>query len=300
MRFFLIFTTLCSIHHSVFSQSLDLFTAKYIYSPSTDQLDYRNLTIKTNFPIQLKKGFLVNSLDYSNSSLTFHSPSYDFDHTELDNLQKIKYSLAYSQISKKGWRITGRLSALLASNLQGVLSKNDFFWNGLLVATRKRGTPEKGNSLTLGIAYVTLGKPQLLPVIRYKQTINTNLSYMLGFPKTFITYKHKPKSWWSIGVEVQGSYTNLSGKNVPVINNTDAQRVTFRSYFGKIEHTYKFSEVWRLNTNIGYSFYNSLTLADKNDNDIYNFDLKDRPIASVQLSYDLVALIKKRTKQKKK
>lgn len=285
---------------SIFSMSLsnaqqlgDLFKVEHTYSPSSDDFDYNSTEVQFNLPIKLKKGFLMNSLSFNYNNLSYNK-DYMFNTNALETIYNIDYALAYAYPLDKSWVITARINPRISSNLEGSLSGDDILLNGALIATKRWGERGKGSALTFGLAYATLsGRPGVVPFVSFKQIINEKLSYAIGFPDTYFQYKLNEKHRFKTGLKVQGFYSNLSGNDNPVINGETATKIQFRNFLANIEYRYAFAKHWKLNASAGYSFSNDYILADDDQNELFDFDIENRPFFSIGVSYDLSGLLKK-------
>jgi hypothetical protein len=274
----------------------DVFKLEHTYSPSSDDFDYNSTEFKFNLPIKLKKGFLLNSLSFNYNNLSYNK-DYIFNTNALENIYNIDYALAYSYPLKKKWMITARINPRISSNLEGNLSGDDVLINGALIATKRWGEPTKGSALTFGLAYATLsGRPGVVPFVSFKQVLNEKMSYAIGFPDTYFQYKLNAKHRFRAGLSVQGFYSNLSGNDNPVINGETATKIQFRNFLANIEYNYVFAKHWKLNASAGYSFSNEYILADDDQNELFDFEIENRPFFTFGVSYDILGLLKKKAK----
>ncbi|WP_459212383.1 DUF6268 family outer membrane beta-barrel protein [Aquimarina rhabdastrellae] len=281
--------------------SRDLLHVEHTYSANEESLDYNATDVKINLPLKLGKGFLINTIGFNQSILTYNQ-EHDFNTSEIDRFYQINYSLGYSYPLNKGWGITARLSSGISSNLGGSLESEDVLITGGVYASKRWGTLKSGSNLTFGLAYVTLsGKPGVIPFINFRHIINEQISYGLGFPNTFVKYRLNKKHDFTVGLKTQGFYGNITGNNAPTIDGIVAEKAQFRNFAANLKYTYGLTDLWKLDFNAGYSIHNEYKLLDIDKNEIYDFDLDSRLFFSVGVSYDISSKIKqKRAKEKDK
>lgn len=236
-------------------------------------------------------------MDYT--SLNYNH-NYLFNTDEIEQFYRIYYALTYSYPLKKNWRLTARVNPTMASNLKGKLSSEDILFNGGVLATKRWGNFKKGSSLTFGVVYATLsGKPGVIPIVGFSQKLSNRFSYTIGFPSTFFNYNLNAKHSFRIGIKQQGFYTNISGDNSPVINGEEAQKVQFRNFLANLDYKYKLTKTWSLNTSVGYSFSNTYSLLDADKDELYDFNINNRPFFSIGISYNIMELMKSKQAKNK-
>ncbi|MCF2876360.1 MULTISPECIES: DUF6268 family outer membrane beta-barrel protein [unclassified Tenacibaculum] len=289
-----------SVIGSCYSQQQpDLFSIEHKYSPSSKDFDFNSTEIRANIPVKVGKGFITNSIGLDYSVLNYNK-SYPFDTKEIETFYNLSYALSYSYPLKKQWLLTARVNPTISSNLKGSLSSEDLLLNGALLATKRWGNFKKGSVMIFGVAYATLsGKPGVIPFISFRQTLNERFSYGIGFPSTFFNYNLNKKNSFRVEARQQGFYANLSGSNSPIFNGEEAQKIQFRNFLANISYSYKFAKGWRAIANAGYSFSNTYSLLDVNKDELYDFDIDNRPFFSIGVAYDLSELIKKRRSKNK-
>ena len=284
------------------SQQLgNFFTIKYTASPSTKDFDINNTKLNFNILTKLGKGYLTNSFGIDYTTINYNQ-NYPFNTDEIDNFYRINYSLSYTYQLKKNWRLTARATPTIASNFEGKFTSEDILFNGALLASKNWGTLKKGSTLTFGLAYAALsGRPSVFPFINFRQRINKHFSYELGFPNMSVKYNLNTKNSFKIGLKQQGFNINLSGNNGPVINGEEAQKFRSSNLLTDLEYSYKISNLFRLNTSIGYSLTNRYVLANEDRVSIFNFNVDKRRIFfNIGISYDLKGLIKNKNNPKNK
>ena len=294
MKNILILIIIVGSTNIVSSQQLgNFFNIGHTYSPSTDDFDLNSTKLKFNIPVKLEKGYLTNSFGIDYTTINYNQ-DYPFNTEEIDNFYSISYGLSYAYPLKKKWNLIARVNPTIASNLEGKLTSEDFLLNGALLASKNWGTFKKGSTLTFGLAYAAIsGRPGVFPFINFKQRINEQFSYELGFPNMSFKYNLNTKNSFKIGLKQQGFNINLSGNNGPVIDGEEAQKLRSRNLLTDFEYSYKISNIWRLNTSIGYSLTNRYVLANEDRVSIFNFNVdKRRAFFTVGLSYSLKGLIK--------
>lgn len=280
-------------------QQPDLFSIEHKYSPSNKDFDFNSTEIRANIPVKIGKGFITNSFGLDYSTLNYNK-IYPFDTKEIETFYNLSYALSYTYQLKRQWLLTARVNPTISSNLKGSLSSEDLLLNGALLATKRWGNFKKGSVMIFGVAYATLsGKPGVIPFISFREKLNERFSYGIGFPTTFFNYNLGKKHRFRIEARQQGFYANLSGNNSPVFNSEEAQKIQFRNFLANISYSYKFSNGWRASVNGGYSFSNTYSLLDIDKNELYDFEIDNRPFFSIGLAYDLSALIKKRRAKNK-
>lgn len=282
----------------LFSQQLNnLFEATYIFSPNSADFDYQKSEVKFNYPQKLGKGLLVNSIEFAHHNLNYNE-EYMFELSDIGDFYEIGYAVLYSHPLKKRWRLTARFNPQIISNLQGSLTKNDVLLNGNLIATKKWGALKKGSSLSFGFLYAPIsGRQSLLPYIRFNQILNEQFSYGIGFPNTYLRYNLSTKNNFELGLKIYGLNANLSGNNSPEFNGTDAQKIQFVNLNANFSYSRFVTEAWKINFNAGYSLFNQYVLADSGQEEVYNFDIGNRPFFSIGVSYDLQRAKNKKSRQ---
>lgn len=276
----------------------DFFKIEHTYAPGSDDFDYNSTELQFNIPFKLKKGFLMNTISFSHNQLNYNR-NYSFNTDALTHIYNVDYALAYAYPLKKSWTLTARINPRISSNLEGSLSGDDILLNGALIASKRWGSRDKGSTLTFGLAYATLsGRPGVVPFVSFKQVINEKLSYALGFPDTYFQYKLHSKHRFRIGLRVQGFYSNLSGDQNPIINGQTATKIQFRNFLANMTYTYTLAKYWKLSANAGYSFSNDYILADDDQNELFDFNIDNRPFFSFGVSYDILGLLKSKSSQK--
>ena len=295
---YLLFTFLV-FQGQLFSQQLNnLFEATYTFSPNSADFDYQKSGITLNYPQKLGKGFLMNSIQFAHHNLDYNE-GYGFELSDIKEFYEIGYAILYSHHLKKRWRLTGRFNPQLISNLQGSLSRNDVLLNGNLIATKKWGALEKESSFGFGLIYAPIsGRQGLLPYLRFNQMLNERYSYAIGFPNTYFRYSPNLKNNFELGLKIYGLNANLSGNNSPEFNGVQTQKVQFVNFNANFSYSRFFAKAWKINLNAGYSLFNRYVLADSSQDEVYDFDIGNRPFVSVGISYDIQRA--KRKKQKRR
>ena len=289
---FFVFVLLSSV---IYSQQLgNLFEAEYSYSPNDSDFDYHKTNIKVNYPKKVGKGILLNSLQFAHNYLSYNK-NYNINTNELTDFYEIGYTIIYSYPLPKKWRLSGRINPQIVSNLKGSLTSDDVLLNGSFVTTKTWGNQTKGAAFSFGVLYAPIsGKQSFFPYINYSAILSPKLSYSIGFPNTFIRYNLSKKDSFSFGLKVYGLNANLSNSNTLEINDRTVQKVQFANFNGNLRYSRFITNIWKIDLNAGYSFTNQYLLADADQEEVFDFDIKNRPFFSVGIAYDLQQALKKK------
>lgn len=254
-------------------------------SGDNNNLDFYKTNLTLNLPLKLKRGFLINSVNFNYYQINYSNTS--IITSDINELYSIKYTLTYIRPLSKKWSISTQAGVSLASNLKSSITSNDFVYNASLLAIKKGGNTKQPSRLMFGLAYSTFsGEYRFLPIINYTKVINNKFSYGIGFPRTYFKYNINSRNILKIQAELNGLNANLSNP-LGVNTNNLAQKASFTTAGLGLEYTYWMDNNWAISFNGGYAIYNNYELQDENYNKVHEFKVEPAPSFSAGLKFNL-------------
>ncbi|WP_196893384.1 DUF6268 family outer membrane beta-barrel protein [Aureivirga marina] len=252
------------------AQDREFFRFSYKLNPMGD-VEMNETSVRFTIPTKISEDkFLFHTIGGSYYDFSYHDTFY-FQTENLENIYSFHYTLAYNQKVSENWRMHMYARIALNSNLEGSLSTSDFFPTGGMVFNKRKGGKTNFSNLSLGVAYTTrLGKPRVIPVIKYYKQINAFMAYNIGLAETFFKYSFDQRKSLKFGIQLNGFNANIS--NSLYVDGKQASNIVFSTGNLGLEYNYKLSESWSIFGRGGYSLWNTYALEDDDYNKVYEFD----------------------------
>ncbi|MEZ4810805.1 MAG: DUF6268 family outer membrane beta-barrel protein [Allomuricauda sp.] len=238
-RFFILVMTLFTIAEISAQENTDLFGISFMHNPGVGLADpfapaledlnmnVQELEAFVRIPVKLKndKTVLVNELRYNLVRAPFDDLPNDrsFD----ANLHSLQYNLGVIQGLDEKWGIKVNLKPTLASNFNGGISSDDFFFQGSLVVFKK---VDEFIKYGLGAAYTNgFGEPKTVPILAFNYKGDAVRLDVVA--PTKLNFAYQPgKIAYGFDVELDGGQYHLSSQegDGPIVTNQET--VKFSRY----------------------------------------------------------------------
>ncbi|WP_111709882.1 DUF6268 family outer membrane beta-barrel protein [Lutibacter citreus] len=277
---------LCIGSNVIYGQQDNLFATEFNYVPSnSNSVGFKNSNVTFNYAVKVKKGTLINSLEYSNYKVDYNSnEKLNSDLLGIECFNSIGYSLKFNKEILNGWSYSIGVSPTITSNLESSISLDDFIINGEAVFSKKY-TKSK---LNLGvIRNSSFGFITPIPLITFEGEINENLKYSVGFPITEFSYKVNNTNMFSMYVKPKGFYANI-GNEAYVNVDGEVKKAKFQSFISGLKFSHCIDNNWKIEVDAGYQLKSDYELLDENLNSVYEFKTKNNISVGVSLKFNLL------------
>ena len=286
MFFRVLFIVVCIGSNTVFSQQNNLFATEINYVPgSSSTVGFQNSVVAFKYPVTLKKGTLINSLEYSNYKMDYNATEkLDVTAFGIVDFNSIAYSLEYRNEILNGWNYAITASPTIASNFESSISLDDVSLEGSVVFSKMFAK----NKLKLGVVRnSSFGFETPIPVIAVEGAINEKVTYSVGFPITEVSYKVNETNQFSMYAKPTGFYATI-GNSVFVNVDDEVKKAQFQSIVSGIKFSHSVDENWKIEVDAGYQLKSEYELLDKNENSVYEFKTKNNFSAGVSLKFNVL------------
>ena len=286
MFFRVLFIVVCIGSNAVFAQQNNLFATEINYVPgSSNTVGFQNSVVAFKYPVTLKKGTLINSLEYSNYKMDYNATE-KLDETDLgiESFKSIAYSLEYTNEISNGWNYAVTASPKIASNFESTISMDDVRIEGSFVFSKMYAK----NKLKLGVVRnSSFGFETPIPVIAVEGAINDKVTYSVGFPITEVSYKVNNTNQFSMYAKPKGFYANI-GNSVFVNVDDEVKKAQFQSIVSGVKFSHSIDDNWKIEFDAGYQLKSDYNLLDKKENSVYEFKTKNNFSAGVSLKFNVL------------
>ncbi|WP_282079322.1 DUF6268 family outer membrane beta-barrel protein [Aquimarina algiphila] len=275
----------------LWAQNPDMEVAGFEYTviPGLGEVGIEKYTANLNFGKKFNKSVLGFGASYDSYNFMFNNAAIDFDTQSYETIHTIKTRLFYRYSINNSWFATVLFSPSLSSNLEGSLSSEDLIMSSAATVSKSWDNETKSSVLTFGISFGTaFGKPQFIPVISYQKMINTQWSYNLGIPRTKLNYSFDLRHKVSISASFKGLFGNISSTmNFKDLGNLTDTKLQYNALDTSVEYNYRIQPNWTTVIRIGYSPWNQLKILDKENKEIYDFEIDNTVFISMGLKFNL-------------
>ena len=286
MFFRVLFIVVCIGSNAVFAQQNNLFATEINYVPgSSSTVGFQNSVVAFKYPVTLKKGTLINSLEYSNYKMDYNATEkLDVTAFGIVDFNSIAYSLEYSNEILNGWNYAITASPTIASNFESSISLDDVSLEGSVVFSKMFAK----NKLKLGVVRnSSFGFETPIPVIAVEGAVKDKVTYSVGFPITEVSYKVNDTNHFSMYAKPTGFYATI-GNSVFVNVDDEVKKAQFQSIVSGIKFSHSVDENWKIEVDAGYQLKSEYELLDKNENSVYEFKTKNNFSAGVSLKFNVL------------
>jgi hypothetical protein len=184
--------------------------------------------------------------------------------------------LGYYKPLKNNWDFLIIGSLLLSSNLKSQIKSNDFQYYGYVIF-EKSYIGENTSRLAVGIMYNNiLGRPLPLPYISYYRKFSPYFNFSIGLSDTNFIYSPNHKSKLILSLTVDGYFSNTG--QVPIQNDVNSTTILTSAIGLGLTFQRKITKTLEGYASLGYIVQNSVVLLDKENNEVFNFDIKNAPL----------------------
>ena len=286
MFFRVLFIVVCIGSNAVFAQQNNLFATEINYVPgSSSTVGFQNSVVAFKYPVTLKKGTLINSLEYSNYKMDYNATEkLDVTAFGIVDFNSIAYSLEYRNEILNGWNYAITASPTIASNFESSISLDDVSLEGSVVFSKMFAK----NKLKLGVVRnSSFGFETPIPVIAVEGAVKDKVTYSVGFPITEVSYKVNDTNHFSMYAKPTGFYATI-GNSVFVNVDDEVKKAQFQSIVSGIKFSHSVDENWKIEVDAGYQLKSEYELLDKNENSVYEFKTKNNFSAGVSLKFNVL------------
>lgn len=287
MRFRIVLLIVFIGINTVFAQENNVsVNVDFSYVPEqTNSVGFQNSSVEINFPVYIKKGFFINSIQYSSYKMNYPSnQEMVSSYIDVNCFKSIGYSISYANSISNNWSYLVDVKPTLSSNFDSNINKSDFLLNGGIVFTKKY----KNSSLQLGaIKNSNFGFNKLIPVISFNGNLSEKVSYKLGIPITELTYKVNQTNSFNAYVKPKGFYANI-GNEAYIDSDSLAEKVRYQSIISGINFSHAIDDNWKIGLNVGYQLSSTYELLDKNKNSVLEFKTKNSFDVGLSLKFNLL------------
>ncbi|MEM1258713.1 MAG: DUF6268 family outer membrane beta-barrel protein [Bacteroidota bacterium] len=224
-------------------------------------------------------------VDYLNSRFTYFEVSSITDVAVYERLHLVDFQIETTKDFSNGWNVLFHLNPQLSSNFSTGLGAEDVILGFGLGISKKWNK----SALTLGLERsTTLGRPQLLPFMRYYQKINESVNLQLGFPHSCIEYLVDQRHKIAVHSMAEGNYYNITGSSYfTELGDISDSKLNFSSFNFSLEHQYKIQPNITTITQIGLLANNRLVVEKSNGDSLFTFNTNESIYFSMGLQFNL-------------
>nr|WP_246615739.1 DUF6268 family outer membrane beta-barrel protein [Aquimarina litoralis] len=263
---------------------------EYGIIPNVGDTQIEKYAFNLNFGSQLGKNVFGFGFSYTLYDFLFKKDSFiDLDLTDYEKIQDIQLRLFYRYKINDSWSGNIIFSPSLSSNFKGNISGNDLLINSIVSISKRWGNYKKQAILRFGLSFGTgLGRPQLLPAISFRKTINQNWSYSIGIPETGIDYNFRERNTISIKATFDSLYGNASSSvTFPDSGSLTNTKLLYTSLNTGFQYNYRIQPNWTATINLGYTPWNQLRILDGDNNELYDIGSESSGYISMGLKFNL-------------
>ncbi len=255
-------------------------------------------TIKKNnvgFVIPLKNAVNKESIsiigDYQTTHFKFVDEDVPFETEQIDNYQTMTLGLLYNRILNDSWGFTFKLAPQLSSNYdENEFESNDIFINGSVIFDKLN--VEKQTMWTFGVEYdAQYGLNFPIPVIAYTKRLNDKWAYKVGFPDSRAKWTFSDNHNFEAFTTLKGLVGNINDDvEIYKVDYTGTLNSTY--FIGGLGYNLRFLKNFLLESKVGFSAVNNLKVQSYDNDEIYDFDMKNSLYLNFGLKYNLKSLVK--------
>ncbi len=255
-------------------------------------------TIKKNnvgFVIPLKNAVNKESIsiigDYQTTHFKFVDEDVPFETEQIDNYQTMTLGLLYNRILNDSWGFTFKLAPQLSSNYdENEFESNDIFINGSVIFDKLN--VEKQTMWTFGVEYdAQYGLNFPIPVIAYTKRLNDKWAYKVGFPDSRAKWTFSDNHNFEAFTTLKGLVGNINDDvEIYKVDYTGTLNSTY--FVGGLGYNLRFLKNFLLESKVGFSAVNNLKVQSYDNDEIYDFDMKNSLYLNFGLKYNLKSLVK--------
>jgi hypothetical protein len=286
MRFKIVLLSVFMGFNSIIAQESVTATVDFNFAPEqSNSVGFQNSVVSINFPVKIKSGLLLNSLQFSNYQMNYDSDQkMSTSFLDEDSFKTISYSMSYINSINNNWSYMVEVKPTLSSNFDANINKNDFLLNGGIVFTKKY---ENSNFQLGAIKNSSYGFNSIIPVIAFNGNLSDKVSYTLGIPITELTYKVNQTNTFKTYIKPKGFYANI-GNEAFEDTTSIAEKARFQSIVSGINFSHSIDDNWKIGLDVGYQLSSTYELLDKNKNSVYEFQTKNNVNVGVSLKFNLL------------
>lgn len=244
----------------------------------TDKINFNetNVSFKINKKINAKSK-VTNTLEYSHLNVNYELGSSGlFENPDRFNQLQNQFEVSQN-VSKKtdlNFTITPTV------NFQQNVGISDVTILGSFEVYQKLGSK---TDLNFGAARTTVfGYPKFIPVLSLNYKLNDRSSLLIGFPDSKISYSNNGRNKFNLTNRFNGNFYNLDSQ----INlNKEATKVSLSQMTSAFEYERNVDGKWFLNFKAGYDFNKKYTLIDRDNHEVYDFNIGNGYVLGIGIKY---------------
>ena len=247
-------------------------------------MSYKFLPSYNGADLNIKEVSLYKSFDfgkheigfggiYNHSSINIEELDKPAVYDVYEQLHYIQFSAVYKYALDSDWELNAELAPAIASTLNADITHDSFVLSGYFGFKKSLGSEDTSSYMRFGIGYgVLLGKPQWYPVLTYFKSVNSQLSFELGFPKTAAYYKINTQNSIDFSISPQSLYAyNRIDVNGGEYSDSYMEFQALKLGLG---YTFNFDDDWSAYFNLGYLTKSSFKVEGASEN-LHNFGKDD-------------------------
>lgn len=268
---------------TLYAQMLGDAPLSYSFTPTDGTVGIQRATATVplgKFSLGGQRGTIFLAGSYTYSALSFDKNKYSPVATsKLEHFHNINLIAGYRRPLNERWSLLGLAVPYIASDLRSGLGEKDFRGIGLLGF--QRINEAKASFLTLGLVYgLEFPVSFPLPYVSYRRIVNDRWTYTLGFPRFQLSYSVTSRGTITPFLEVETMDGNISTSVLDNQEGNDA-KLWHESLVGGFGYTHKLGEKIAISLEGGYFLYNQFKIKNYDDDDLYDFDINNKPYFNV-------------------
>ena len=256
----------------------ELFVFDYFMgiSKENESTNTSNTRITFNIPTIVGKSTLIHSLQFENYKFNYDE-QIAFNTSDIENIKSLSYGLTLKYPLDEEWHFTIHPNISMTSN--HLTFTNELLLTGG-VAIHKSNLKSETE---IGIGYYTfLGKPRILPKIKYTKKVADNFAYTVGFPQSNVTYNYDTRSSFVSELNFKGTYAYI---NKPiVVDNSPIDKIEYSVVTFGLKYIRKLDLNWSFFIQTGGILYNDYDLTK---NTALKVDIFRAPFISSGVTFNL-------------
>lgn len=244
----------------------------------TDKINFNetNVSFKINKKINTKSK-VTNTLEYSHLNVNYELGSFgSFENP--DRFNQLQNQFEFLQNVSKTTDLNFTITP--TANFQQNLGISDITILGSFEVHQKLGSK---TDLNFGAARTAVfGYPKFMPVLSLNYQLNDKSSLLIGFPDSKISYSNNSRNKFNLTNSFNGNFYNLDSQ----INlNKEATKISLSQMTSAFEYERNVDRNWFLNFKGGYNFNKKYTLIDRDNHEVYNFNIGNGYVLGIGIKY---------------
>lgn len=245
----------------------------------TDEVNLNEASLAFNYTNANSKFEIENNFNYSHTNAT-----YDIANTVLqenmNNFNEIKNTLSITNSINSRTAISVALTPSI--NFQKNIGIHSISILGGFEIHQNIGS---NTVLNVGVERNSfLGSPKITPIVSFKQKVNDQINFSLGFPNSNLSYANNERNNFSITNSFNGTFYNLDN-SIYTLSYTNAERLHMSQMTTALEYERNIDKNWFLNFKGGYDFNRKYEITQNNGETVHDFNIKNGTVFSFRITY---------------